>query len=244
MSKIPLIALSTLLMAALGCTDPATTLARRDQTFADLMEKGNHHFRRGEYEEAADRFRGAQRVMPDSALAANMRGMAMLRLKKRDQAMASFQKAIELNPSFAPAYCNLGAVHAAEQRLPQAREALLKAVELSPNLASAHLSLGSLCVVLGRVEEGRQHLAKAFELEPTFRTEPPRSSVGVGGRGQITRDACVAFARIYAEAGRSEDVVFYLKEAQRLGFSDWNTLLSEPSFARVRAQKEFAGLLK
>jgi len=69
------------------------------------------------------------------------------------KAIAHFKKAIEKDPTFAPAYAELAMVYfwlgnpeqggpSAKETMPQAKAAVTKALQLDPSLARAHLALG------------------------------------------------------------------------------------------------------
>ena len=69
------------------------------------------------------------------------------------KAIAHFKKAIEKDPTFAPAYAELAMAYfwlgnpeqggpSAKETMPQARAAVTKALQLDPSLARAHLALG------------------------------------------------------------------------------------------------------
>src|SRR5262249_46591110 len=66
---------------------------------------------------------------------------ALFHQKKLAEAVACYRKAIELQPTFAEAYSNLGTALVAEKRLSVAVVAYRKAVELSPNDPVCHNNL-------------------------------------------------------------------------------------------------------
>ena len=65
-------------------------------------------------------------------------------LKRYEEAEAAFRKAIELNPSDAEAYSNLGNLLNDLKRYEEAEAAYRKAIELNPSYAEAYSNLGIL----------------------------------------------------------------------------------------------------
>jgi TolB-like protein/DNA-binding winged helix-turn-helix (wHTH) protein/tetratricopeptide (TPR) repeat protein len=97
-------------------------------------------------------FRGAP-VKPE-ALEAYLRGQSQLGKQSAEaikNSMSNFQHAIEVDPSFAPAYSGLSDTYSLlasygalppREAFPQAKAAATKALELDPSLGEAHVSLG------------------------------------------------------------------------------------------------------
>jgi superkiller protein 3 len=68
-------------------------------------------------------------------------GLEAQRLGNLDTAMASYQKAIELDPGYAVAYNDLGVVYEAKGLPARAEESYLKSVQIDPNYLSAYSNL-------------------------------------------------------------------------------------------------------
>jgi tetratricopeptide (TPR) repeat protein len=83
-----------------------------------------------------------------------------------EEAIAAYEKALEVSPDHAEAHNNLGTALAARGRMDEAIAHTRTAVELNPEKASAHANLGLLLAQTGRTEEGLPHLRKAVELDP------------------------------------------------------------------------------
>jgi eukaryotic-like serine/threonine-protein kinase len=105
----------------------------------------------------------------------NKRSTASLR-----EGLAAFQRAIDADPTYAPAYAGLADSHAllasSNQELPAkaypaARDAALKAIELDPSLAEGHASLGLVRLNYDWDWEGAEReFQKAIELNPSYST--------------------------------------------------------------------------
>ena len=75
---------------------------------------------------------------PNAAIVFNILGAAHMGLRNLDGAVASFGKAVQLRPGFAPAHNNLGVALKDLGRLPEAAASFSKAVQLKPDFAEAH----------------------------------------------------------------------------------------------------------
>ena len=84
-----------------------------------------------------------------------------------DEAIANYQKAVELEPTSALVHTNLGTVLGDKGRLDEAIASHRKAIELVPKLAAAHSNLGENLTKKGQLDEAIAECEKAVELEPT-----------------------------------------------------------------------------
>ena len=103
----------------------------------------------------------------------NVTGVLFSTLKRYEEAEASYRKAIELNPSHATAYSNLGLLlHENLKRYEEAEASYRKAIELNPSYATAYSNLGNLLSDenLKRYEEAEASYRKAIELNPSHAT--------------------------------------------------------------------------
>ncbi len=71
----------------------------------------------------------------------NNLGLALKRQEKLDAAVASYRRAVELNPRDAEALCNLGNVFGDQGRLDEAVASYRRALEIKPDYAAAHSNL-------------------------------------------------------------------------------------------------------
>jgi tetratricopeptide (TPR) repeat protein len=86
---------------------------------------------------------------------------------KNDEAIAAYQKAIELKPTEAGYYNNLGNVLARVGKIPEAGQAYEKSASLDPaNAASAWLNFGIVLYNANRLKDASEPLRKATALSP------------------------------------------------------------------------------
>lgn len=84
------------------------------------------------------------------------------------EAAEAYQKAIEADPEFADAHCNLGSVRFNQDRKELARQCFERAVELVPGHVEANLNLGTLREDDGASEAALRHYRAALETDPLF----------------------------------------------------------------------------
>ena len=89
--------------------------------------------------------------------------------KAYDEAVAAYQKEIQLKPDSAAAYNQLGNIYGAEKKIPEATEALNKAAQLDPQMASkAYFNMGANLVNTGQGEKAAEFFKKATDTDPNY----------------------------------------------------------------------------
>ena len=66
-----------------------------------------------------------------------------------DRAVASYKKAVEIEPAFIPGYINLADVYRLQNQDEKGRSILLHALDIAPESASAHHALSLLMIRTG-----------------------------------------------------------------------------------------------
>lgn len=121
----------------------------------------------GRLPEATAHFQQALKLKGDAQVY-NSLGICHARQQQREEALACFQKAVELKPDFAHAHNNVGNVLKELGRLEQALDCYQQAVRLKPDFAEAHNNLGNLLRELGRFEAAEASCREAIRLRPDF----------------------------------------------------------------------------
>ncbi len=83
-----------------------------------------------------------------------------------DRAVASYKKAVEIEPAFIPGYINLADVYRLQNQDEKGRSILLHALNMAPESAPAHHALGLLMIRTGGQKEALPHLRKASIRAP------------------------------------------------------------------------------
>ena len=123
-----------------GATPPAGAeagVASVKDIPAATNDEGMRLYKEKKYSEAAEKFKQAAQLKPDSALFANNAGFALFRLGQYAEAIEWFQKTIALDPNRAIAYLNLGDAYLKVGKKSEAKEAFEKYLQLQPNSKAA-----------------------------------------------------------------------------------------------------------
>jgi tetratricopeptide (TPR) repeat protein len=84
------------------------------------------------------------------------------------EAMAAYQKVLDLDPAHAAAHINLGTLYYNRQDFALAETHYRKAIETDPRYALAYFDLGNVLDETGRVHEAIQTYKTALQLAPTY----------------------------------------------------------------------------
>lgn len=105
---------------------------------------------------------------PRNALHWALRGAALSRLQRFQEALHDLGCAIELAPSNADAYFDRGCAHRALGLLGEALADFDRALALDPFNSAAHANRGALLHELGRGDESLQSCLRAVEIAPDY----------------------------------------------------------------------------
>ena len=159
-------------------------------------------------------------------------------LGRYEEAIAAYQKAIELDPKFTWPWNNLGTVYDDLGRYEEAIAAYQKAIELDPQFTWPWNNLGTVYDDLGRYEEAIAAYQKAIELDPQFAA--PWNGLGNVYYQQGRREEAIqayqqaieldprnavpysSVARVYRRLGEQDKVAEYSAKARELmSPDDW-----------------------
>ena len=98
----------------------------------------------------------------------NLLGAIYLQLKKYDQAIIFFKKAININPNHHSLYNNLAVAYKEIEKYNDAIESLRKAIKLNIYYAEGHNNLGIIFKKILKYKEAYKHYEKAIELKPDY----------------------------------------------------------------------------
>ena len=94
------------------------------------------------------------------------RGAALAQVGRTADAIATFDRALAIDPSNAAAKANLGTVSLGVRDYPRARAILEEALALDPDVSRAHNALGVIAAETGHPDEAIAHWKRAVELNP------------------------------------------------------------------------------
>jgi protein O-GlcNAc transferase len=122
----------------------------------------------GRYDEAADCFREARLLGPESAEVANNLGNALCAQGELDPAIACYRDAIGLRPDYAEAHYNLGNLLRQQGALPEAIAAFRRALAAAPAFPEAHNNLGNALAGRGDLDLAIDSYRQALALRPVY----------------------------------------------------------------------------
>ena len=135
----------------------------------------------------------------------NILGAANLGLGKLPEAEVGFRKAVELNPSYAQGFNNLGITLKDQGNLEDAIEAYEHALKLKPSYAEAHINMGNALKNQRKFEDAIEAYQRALKIRPNFTEALMNMGAALQDQGKL--DAAVkAYERAlklkpgYAEA--------------------------------------------
>src|SRR5262249_6056516 len=132
----------------------------------------------------------ARALRPQSAPTWVNLGLYLKELRKLDEAVACYQKAIELDPKDASVYTNLGVALRGQKKLEEAVAAHRKAIEIAPSLATAYSNLGVALRAQKKPDEAARAYRKAIEIDPKL--APAYYNLGLLLREQKKWDQALA----------------------------------------------------
>jgi tetratricopeptide (TPR) repeat protein len=104
---------------------------------------------------------------PETALEWFERGCLLdTRPEHFPEAIEAYRRAIDADPDFADAHCNLGTVYHQQERRDDARACYERALQCDPKHVEANLNLASLFEEQGRNEAALAHYKAALRIDP------------------------------------------------------------------------------
>jgi len=197
------------------------------------------------------------------AIKRNNFGGELIKQGKLDEALAEFQQAVTLDPSFAAAQVNLAYTY---DRLGRADEAIAqyrKALELEPGNVFGHNNLGVLLDKKGLYDEAIGIFERALKIDPSNATVQgnlanarknkaiiqEREARIAGARKQVEANpkdprAAYNLARVYAALDMKDQAFEWLGKALQLGFDDIRFVREDPALAGIKTDPRFGKLLE
>lgn len=111
------------------------------------------------------------------AITENNLGTALQEHKRFDDAIRHHERAIELQPDYAPAYNNLGAALRAAGRTEEAVRRYREALKLRPDFPSASFNLGNALAAQGKISASEQQFRQTLKRSP--QSVEARNNLGI-----------------------------------------------------------------
>jgi tetratricopeptide (TPR) repeat protein len=103
---------------------------------------------------------------PKDARKAYEHGLQSLHKGKQAEAGKDFEKAVDVYPTYADAWVELGRLRAAGQQTEPARDAFKKAMSADSKLVTPYLELGMMSAREQKWQDSAEYLDKAVQLDP------------------------------------------------------------------------------
>ncbi len=117
-------------------------------------------------------------------------GNIYVEANRKEEAIRSYQKAIDLKPRYDEAYNNLGNVYSEIGRWEEGVLSYQKAIEITPDFADAHNNLGLAYFSLRQPEEAIRAYHKAIALKPDY--AEAHNNLGVAYAAMNRREEAIA----------------------------------------------------
>ncbi len=131
-------------------------------------EQAVSELKTGDFEKALKSFNSLIESVNDDPDLFSYRGVALLNLNRKKEALVDFNKAVSLQPDYSYRYASRAFAKDAMGDLAGAIEDYNKAIELDPEDAIAHNNLGLLIEKSGNQSTAKKHFESADELMDKF----------------------------------------------------------------------------
>ena len=135
--------------------------------FDALQLSGMIAAQKGQWHKAFELLSLALTINDSNAFVYNNFGNVLNELKRFGEALANFNKAVELKPDYIEAHSNRSNVLCDLNRLEDALKSYDKTIELRPDYAQAYSNRGDVLSDLGYLKEALASYEKAIDLQPT-----------------------------------------------------------------------------
>ncbi len=195
-----------------------------------LMRQGSVMLQQGRYEDALEQFEAADRIAPGNATVHNMLGLCHLKLENHDRALAEFNEALDLTPTFTDARNNRGSVYLAigEYRMAEVDYVGVLADSTYPHRSKVNYNLGIVHLKQGRLAAAEESFRRVVtSAEPVFDAylrlaeiaqmrDQPEVAIDLLEEARIKfperLEAAVELGRLLLSVGRTDEGRLQLKE--------------------------------
>ncbi len=202
--------------------------------------RGDIYMARKMYREAIDKYR----EVPESAVTDNKIGIAFHQLLQLSLAKRSYERAIQLDPSYAEATNNLGTIYYATKNYGRAISYYKRSLKRSPATAPVYANLGAAYFAKKDYKHSSVYYSEALKLDPDVFEHH-------SGFGTLLQERTITemalfhlyLAKTYAKAGAQDRALLYLRKALEEGVKDRAKIPEIPEFAAIKSTEAFQQLL-
>jgi tetratricopeptide (TPR) repeat protein len=206
-------------------------------------QRGDLYMARRMYREAIDMYMKAMGG-PQDYILWNKIGIAYHQLQDYRAAKRHYERALKLNPKYAEARNNLGALAYAQKNYRAAIREYQRALKLSPDSATIYSNLGTAYFARKRYEDAARAYQQALALDPNIFESRSMAGTILQERSIEERARFHYYlAKIYAEQGMFEKALLSIRKSLEEGFKDKKKYMEEPAFAGLQDLPEFKELM-
>jgi protein O-mannosyl-transferase len=139
----------------------------------------------------------AATVAPNSPIPPNNLGIAYYERQEYARAIASYERAVTLEPRYAEGFYNAGLACEAEGRSPEALSRYSRAIEANPGYVPAYINKGNLVLAAGKSAEAMDLYERALAIDPGSADAYYHTGLALmrGGKGEEAMDSFRAATR-------------------------------------------------
>ena len=191
---------------------PSANPAIRSEVKPDFLQLARDLINKKFYDVALMQLKKAEKDDSNNAEIYFLMGKCNRETSEFKAAEKDFQKALKINPAFAPAYDGLGLLYDLTGKREAAQEQYRKAITLNPAGAGFYNNLGFSKLLSGKYIEAKSNLLKSMALQPGFR----KAEANLALCCIMTNDDKKAFALLrkshtYPEACRNMAAMYKIK---------------------------------
>ena len=233
---------------------------RTPQTAGAYLDRGLIYARRGEYEKAIADYDNALRLKPGMSAADMLRERALIEqliitgelvaaIGKYDDAIESFTLAIQMDPSFAPAYSKRGLAYYNKREYAQSISDFTKAIDLErrpPNLARDYYNRGNAHYGMSSFDYAIIDYNLALRLDPNLALVYLNRGNAYGIKKDYNRaisdySQAIRLDPNLTSAYFNRGVTYYSNNEIDKAIADWEALLRiDPNHVNARQNLESA----
>jgi tetratricopeptide (TPR) repeat protein len=132
-----------------------------------LLQRAFSDMEADKYDFAAQKLERTQRIEPDNPVISYNLGVAYTFLKREEEALAQFQKTIDINPAYVQAWYNMGQICMIKKRdFSKALHCFDRATAVRPDYVSAHHQKGIVLELMGDIQKAMECWKRTLELDP------------------------------------------------------------------------------
>ena len=233
----------------MSVTPPPTRRIERppaDANPADLEERGDQLRGEKAYLDALDYYQAALKKLSKGssmAMVLNKLGITQFQMQRYEDSKKSYEKAIKNDKTYANAFNNLGVVYYRNKKFGRAIKFYGKAIELDEDNASFHNNVAAAYFADKQVEKAMPEYQRALELDPDIFERRSTNGVVAQIAPQDQAHYYYVLAKMYAQIGKFDRALLYLRRAIEDGYKDVNNALQDVEFAQLRKDPRFNDLM-